>query len=344
MKQMSRRGFIYLSVVSMAGAAGYLVSCGRETALSGQTPVEAPKTAMGTVATPAATTPPIPDAPSLARRITPNEDFFIPNPERTAALSLGDWSLQLSGAVERPLTINWAELLQLPAVTEERTLECLGNSSDGKQIANAVWTGVPLAVLLEKTGVRPGIKKVVYRCADEYTTAVTGAAVTDWDALLAYRMNGEPLPQGHGYPVRMLVHNLYGWKSPKWITGIEFVAEEDWKAESELEPFSMIEEPAAGNTTGPYLWLKGIAFAGMSGIERVEISTDSGKTWGQAELAPGRIPGAWTPWRYLWKIPGPGRCVLAARAYDGAGRMELVDGAIHAVSGSELHTRQMEVR
>jgi DMSO/TMAO reductase YedYZ molybdopterin-dependent catalytic subunit len=143
-------------------------------------------------------------------------------------------------------------------------------------------------------------------------------------------MNGVPLPPKHGHPVRALWPGRYGQKQPKWITGIELIDEpylghwerQGWSNEAIIVPNSRIDHPKQRDVVQLPSTISGIAFANRSGVAGIEVSTDDGANWGEAELIRGPSSLAWTEWRYVWKEAEPGSHVIRARVTDGEGRRQ----------------------
>lgn len=129
----------------------------------------------------------------------------------------------MKGLVERPMTLTYGELQARPRVAEIVTLECVGNTVGGEFIGTAEWEGVPLRQLLEDVRASPSAFDVVFRAADGYSDSIRIERAMAGDVLVAYRMNGVPLPQAHGFPARIIVPGIYGMKSVQWLTDIEVV-------------------------------------------------------------------------------------------------------------------------
>ncbi len=155
--------------------------------------------------------------------ITPNEEFYITAYRSPPSVRLENWRLVVHGLVERPMTLTYADLLAQPKIAEIVTLECVGNTVGGEFISTAEWEGVSLRRLLEEAGVAAGAFDVVFRAADGYSDSIRIERAMAGDVLVAYRMNGVPLPQAHGFPVRIIVPGIYGMKSVQWLTDIEVV-------------------------------------------------------------------------------------------------------------------------
>jgi DMSO/TMAO reductase YedYZ molybdopterin-dependent catalytic subunit len=254
--------------------------------------------------------------------ITPNEDFYVTSYRSPPTIRVHSWSLSIKGLVERPITLTYEELLQAPAVSRIVTLECVGNTVGGEFISTAEWTGVPLRLLLEESGISPDAYDVVFRAADGFSDSIRVVRAMLGDVIIAHKMNGVPLPEGHGFPARAIVPGHYGMKSVQWLTEIEVVAQDykgyyqqkGWTEEAIVKTMSRIDVPGHGSTVkGLQQKVQGIAFAGVRGVRLVEISTDGGNRWSPANLAAPLSPEAWILWSYDWTVPAPGRYTLMVR-------------------------------
>jgi hypothetical protein len=151
--------------------------------------------------------------------------------------------------------------------------------------------------------------------------------------LLVYEMNGKPLPQEHGFPLRIYIPNRYGMKQPKWITHMEvirgegkgFWVDRGWSEEAFVRMTSVIDEISVSENENGMLLAGGIAYAGARGINKVEIQVDDG-TWEETEL---RVPPlsdlTWVQWRYQVQSISPGEHVATVRAYDGNGDPQIME-------------------
>jgi DMSO/TMAO reductase YedYZ molybdopterin-dependent catalytic subunit len=263
--------------------------------------------------------------------ITPNEDFYVTSYRSPPTVRGADWSLRVHGLVERPLTLDYAQLLAKPTVSQIVTLECVGNTVAGEFISTAEWEGVPLRRLLEETGARADGYDVVFRAADGYSDSIRLDRAMAGDILLAHKMNGVPLPQGHGFPARIIVPGVYGMKSVQWLTEIEVVDQDykgyyqqkGWSDKALVKTMSRFDAPGHGATIrGLTQLVQGLAFAGTRGIRLVEISTDGGEQWQPATLKPPLSPSSWVFWSFEWTVPQPGRHQLVVRATDGTGKLQ----------------------
>lgn len=277
--------------------------------------------------------------------ITPNEEFYVTSYRSPPTIRLNDWSLSLKGLVERPITFTYEQLIAKSVVTRIVTLECVGNTVGGEFISTAEWTGVPLRSLLEEAGIGAQAYDVVFRAADGFTDSIRLDRAMDGDVIIAHKMNGVPLPEGHGFPARAIVPGHYGMKSVQWLTEIEVVAhdykgyyqQKGWAEEAIVKTMSRIDVPGHGSTVrGLQQKVEGITFAGLRGISQVEVSTDGGGHWAPANVAAPLSPYAWIFWNYDWTAPAPGRHTLVVRATDGTGSLQTAveqDAAPDGASG-----------
>lgn len=262
--------------------------------------------------------------------ITPIDDFYTYTYHPQPPPVISDFRLRIFGRVKNELDLTLDDLVAMPVMEDMRTLECISNPVGGNLIGNAVWRGVPTAHLLELAGVLPGAIELKFESADGYHTSIPVELAMDPNSVLAYWMNGVPLPPKHGYPLRALWPGRYGQKQPKWITGIELIAEphlghwerQGWSNEAIIVPNSRIGHPKKRDVVQLPIVICGIAFANQSGVARVDVSTDNAATWHESELMRGPSSLAWTEWCYEWKEAEPGSYVIRARVTDGDGRAQ----------------------
>jgi DMSO/TMAO reductase YedYZ molybdopterin-dependent catalytic subunit len=307
------------------------------------------------------------EAPLTGQRglITPNEKFYIRSNFKLPKIDAGRWRLAVGGLVEQPLSLSLADLQAMPAHSVIVTLECAGNGrskldppAEGEQwqfaaVSTAEWTGVPLRDVLARAGVQPGAREVRYRGADSgvprgrtETVFFERSLNLDWannpDVLLAYAMNGEPLPLEHGFPLRMLVPSWYGMASVKWLTELELIGEPfqghyqinsyvmERQRDGQLvkEPVTqelvraLITEPAIDSTVpAGQVIVRGFAWSGRAPISKVDLSVDGG-AWQATRLLGSPIPYTWQRWELPIEATTPGRLILRARATDALGRTQ----------------------
>jgi hypothetical protein len=180
--------------------------------------------------------------------------------------------------------------------------------------------------------VRPGAVDVRFTCADDYTDSIPITKALDPDTRLVYEMNGQPLPDKHGAPARVLVPGIYGMKNVKWVTKIEVVdfdyrgfwMRQGWDDAAPYKLFTRFDVPANRQTLplGTSVAVGGVAFSGDKGISRVEVSYDDGQTWVPAAVEQPRGPYTWVIWRTEWMPQTPGQYRLACRCYDAEGNRQ----------------------
>lgn len=235
------------------------------------------------------------------------------------------WSLAITGEVERDATIDYDELVSLPAEHRFITLRCVGETLNGHKMDNALWTGIPITELLKGVTLTEGCQCVMLRAADGYYEEFPLDALQR--GFLAYGMNGEVLPRAHGYPVRALIPGHWGEINVKWITEIEFLKrdtegyweERGWHGTG---PVNTVAKLHAVNHLADRIQVGGHAYAGLRGIDRVEVSVNGGTSWQDAALSE-PLPGddVWRQWTYEYTPPNRQHDVIV-RATDGEGTLQ----------------------
>jgi DMSO/TMAO reductase YedYZ molybdopterin-dependent catalytic subunit len=280
------------------------------------------------------------------------------------------WQLRIDGLVHRPLALSLEDIKARPARTLAVTLECAGNGRAllaprslsqpwlMEAVGTAEWTGTPLGPILEQSGVQAGASDVVFSGLDrgiqgddehDYQRSLSLADAMRDEVLLAYAINGQPLPPQHGFPVRLIVPGWYGMTHVKWLRSITLAdaptanwqqsvayhlrAGEDDQGTpvTRIAPRALMVPPGIPHflsrdrfvAAGPCL-LQGRAWSGGGAIERVEVSTDGGSSWGDATLADPVSAFAWRGWSYSWEAT-PGEYVLCCRATDATGAAQPLD-------------------
>ena len=278
------------------------------------------------------------------------------------------WRLDVGGRVGRELSLPLEDLRSRPAVTLAVTMECAGNGRAQlsprplsqpwllEAVGNAEWTGTPLRDLLEEAGIGDDAVEVAFRGLDRgieggedqhYERSLSLADALGEDVLLAYAMNGQPLPPQHGFPLRLLVPGWYGMTSVKWLERITVLdapfdgyqqargyrmrqtPDEEGTPVSRMVPRSLMVPPgipdfATRERTVPAGThsLRGRAWSGLGAIERVEVSADGGETWSDAQLGPQASRWSWRAWEWDWEAVSPGVYELCCRATDDAGNVQ----------------------
>ena len=270
---------------------------------------------------------------SLTPRITDNVDHYtVDTTLIKPSVDATKWTLDIGGSVERPFSLTYDELLDLEAVEQLKTLECISNEVGGDLISTALWTGVPLRDLLARAQPTAETYDVKLTSVDGYTDSIRIEKAMEPDTIVAYLMNGVTIPQDHGYPARLLVPNIYGMKNVKWLRSIECVTfdylgywmERGWSDLAVINTNTRVDTPTrAAKWDGvAKVPIGGIAFAGARGITSVEVSTDGGATFSAAELEPALGPLTWVRWKLDWTPPGAGRFTIVARSTDRTGARE----------------------
>lgn len=274
------------------------------------------------------------DVAGLTPFVTANADFYrVDTAYAVPALTTEGWQLRVHGAVDREITLGWDDLLSMPAVERMITLTCVSNEVGGTLAGNARWQGVRLADLLRMAGPQAGADCVLSTSVDGFTVTTPLAALTDGrDALLAYAMNGEPLPVEHGFPVRMVVPGLYGYVSAtKWVVDLEvtrfadvsaYWTQRGWSAQAPIKTASRIDVPAGFARLAPgTVPVAGVAWAQHRGIGGVQVQIDDGP-WQDATLSGELTDDVWRQWSFAWPATEPGRHTIRCRAIDADGTVQ----------------------
>jgi DMSO/TMAO reductase YedYZ molybdopterin-dependent catalytic subunit len=294
------------------------------------------------------------DVPGVTPYVTSNADFYrIDTALTVPQIAAADWRLSVTGLVDRPFELTYDALLEMDTVEVPVTLLCVSNEVGGNLIGNAVWQGVPLADVLERAGPLADAAQVVGRSVDGFTAGFPLPDALDGrTALVAFGMNGEPLPAAHGYPARLVVAGLYGYVSAtKWLREIELTTWDafdgywvprGWSKRGPVKTQSRIDVPA-GTIDPGRVAIAGVAWAPGRGIERVEVQVDEGD-WQQAELADVASDETWRAWRLAWDATS-GTHRLRVRATDGTGETQTPDEQPPAPDGATgWHGRTVTVR
>jgi hypothetical protein len=296
----------------------------------------------------------------MAKEIAPNREFYITTySDNVPAIEAGAFRLRIEGLVEKPLALTLEELEALKDKAEFVTLECIGNPVGGDAIGNALWDGVTLRKIINMAIPKNAIVKTVFYAEDGYGDSIPYSLSLSEDVFLAYRMNGEPLPRQHGYPVRAIVPGIYGMKHVKWLSKIELVnydfkgywEKRGWSDDAIIPVKSQILMPMERQTIpiGNYV-IGGVAFGGRHGISRVQISLDNKKTWHDAAIKPPLSKWAWTLWSYQWSPSKENEYTITVRGIDRAGKVQESPPLIGRLFGSfpdgakGLHSLSVEVK
>ncbi|MGE0104576.1 MAG: sulfite oxidase [Blastocatellales bacterium] len=305
--------------------------------------------------------------------LTPKDLFYVRThtyPARVEAKDAASWPLKIDGMVDRPMAITLDELKKLPRASVTVTLECAGNGRafydppvpgiqwEKGAVGTCRWTGARLSDVLKKAGLKAGVTYIAANGADkpvgkmpDFIRNVPVAKAMHPDTILAYEMNGEPIPQLHGFPLRLIVPGWEGAYAVKWVNHLEALDKEHEGffvktayrypnkrvapgaavPPQDMEPLtglivkSLINAPLDGSTHKPgRIRISGFAWAGESSISRVDVSMDNGSTWVQAKLGREKEKYSWQSFEHEFTIDKPGAYQLMARATDDKGRQQPV--------------------
>ncbi len=238
-----------------------------------------------------------------------------------------NWSLRITGLVDNPYEITYDEILAMDLRDYVVTLSCVSNQVGGGLIGNAMWTGVPIAELLQRAGVQSGAQQTVGRSVDDFTAGFPTSALYDGrNAILAVGMNNELLPTRHGFPARLVVAGLYGYISAvKWLEEIHLTTWDafdgywiprGWSKYAPIKTQSRIDVPNSRTrlTAGTKTAIAGVAWAPTKGIKHIEVRVDD-EAWVKARLGQVMSDETWVQWHAEW-TPTPGRHRIQVRATD----------------------------
>jgi sulfane dehydrogenase subunit SoxC len=301
--------------------------------------------------------------------VTPADLHFERHHGGVPLIDPATYTLLIHGLVERPLKFTLADLKRFPAVSRTCFIECSGNGYRGFQtttmkreatpswidglLSTSEWTGVPLATLFREVGAKPEAKWFLAEGWDaaHMTRSIPVEKALD-DAMIVYAQNGEAIRPEQGYPARLLLPGWEGNSQVKWIKRLElgmepFMTREETSKYTDplangtarmfsfvMDAKSLITFPAYPNTISKgWCVITGLAWSGRGKISRVEISTDAGRTWRDAELQAPILSKCTTRFRYAWKYNG-GEAVLMSRAVDETGYVQPTRSQLVAARGA----------
>lgn len=305
--------------------------------------------------------------------ITPEDVLFVrwhTHPVPTS-VDLKQWRLRVGGNTERELSLSMEDIKKLEKISYTAVIQCSGNGRSffeprvpGGQwgngaMGNCTWGGVRLKDVLNMAGIKPGSVEVTFDGLDsvvmpsvpDFIKSLPLDKALEDDIILAYEINGKPLPLLNGYPLRLIVP---GWYATYWVKSLTEIRVIDktfdgfWMKPayripdnpcgcvdpgtspkktvpiSRMTTRSLIIEPESGSEirAGRGIMISGIAFSGGYSIKDVIVSTDNGRTWHQAELGKDMGRYSWIQWSYHWKPPGPAKYTLMAKATNSIGESQ----------------------
>lgn len=300
--------------------------------------------------------------------ITPNDAFYVRSHMPIPQIDAATWTLKIGGEVNAPVTLSLDEIRKLPASTQTVTLECAGNGRgffrpalagiqwEKGAVSTARFTGARMADVLKLAGVKTTGINVEMHAADRppglmppFVRQVPMAKAAHPDTLIAYEMNGAPIPLVHGAPLRAIVPGWEGAYSIKWLTTLNVITRDSdsfWVATGyryptrrvapgaavdpkDMAPLtglvvkSLITTPADGASqpTGKVA-IGGFAWAGEDDIKAVDVSIDNGATWRPARLAGEQARYAWRRFEFEFDAPRPESYLILSRATDTRGNVQ----------------------
>lgn len=301
--------------------------------------------------------------------LTPNPLFYVRSHFEYPDVSDSDrinWSICIDGGDGEVKKITMKELMRMPKRTMAVTMECAGNNRsdlqpkvsgnqfDSGAVSNAIWTGVSLSHVLDQVNISSDSVEILFEGADRgvpeqgygessYLRSLSLDIANDPDTILAYEMNGEPLPIEHGFPLRLVVPGWYGMASVKWVKSITAIKEpfhgyfqgkkyvvryENGKehplTEMQIKSFVTSHQHGESISNGP-ISLSGLAWAGRARVKSVEVSVDGGKTWDNATLNGPSDTYSWQKWSLEWVPANIGHHTLIAKAIDFNGNKQPIE-------------------
>jgi DMSO/TMAO reductase YedYZ molybdopterin-dependent catalytic subunit len=294
--------------------------------------------------------PPEAGLSGISPEVTPIQNFYqVTKNFVDPSIGAQGWTLSVGGLVDKPLNLSLSDLGGLTSTTEYVTMECVSNLVGGELMSTGSFKGVSLRDLLSMATPQPGGTWTSFKARDGYTESLPISLIQGApEILVAYELDGGPLPMGHGFPARMLIPGHYGMKGPKWLDSITVVGGESggywesqgWDHHAVIKTTARFDVPREGEIIKlGTVTVAGVAFAGTRGISKVEYSTDAGRTWTEAPFGAALSPLTWVIWQAAWTPGAEGAYELRVRATDNSGVLQSPDSAASYPSGaSGYHT------
>ncbi len=296
--------------------------------------------------------------PGTRPEFTPVEDHYrIDISSRPPVLEEETWTLPVTGLVENPLELTLAELRSdFSPVDQYLTLACISNRVGGDLIGTQKWTGLRMQELLERAGLQEDAQFLRIFGADGFHETVDLNLIdSDERIMLAYAWDDLPLPERNGFPLRIYIPDRYGMKQPKWINGIEVVADyqegywvtRGWDEEALMQTTSVVDVVATDQAFVSdgitYVPVGGIAHAGDRTVSKVEVRMDN-EEWQEAQLRDPLSDKTWVLWRFDMPFI-EGRHRIEVRSVDGEGEPQIESSRGTRPSGATgIHGRNAEFR
>ena len=289
----------------------------------------------------------------LHRNVIPGNLHFNLRHSELPEVDLNKWRLTVQGLVANPMELTIDDIKARPSVTATVAMECVGNGRQPKEgprrlgmIGNAEWTGTPLLGLLQEADFKSEAVEVLFTAFDirfrndrfqPYHSSLPIEEALRKEILLAYEMNGKPLPLDYGFPLRLIVPGWYGMVSVRWLESIQAIGEPflddakygGWGVPDTFQSARALMIPPGITDPQTYtqsigegrIMLIGKAWGGRFGLERVEVSCDGGSTWSEARLQETDQSYGWQEWSFPWEAVR-GRHTLYVRATDTQGNSQ----------------------
>ena len=342
---LPRRAFLTGTAVTGVGSAIALLG-GQYLVAGRRIPTDV---TLPTAAKPLAPLPSGLDVTHIAPWVTPNVDFYRVDVNLIVpSIDVDNWKLSIDGMVDRPYIITWPELLAMPMIEQDITLNCVSNEVGGPYIGGARWMGVRVKDLLARAGVQAGADQVLSRATDGFTVSTPVQALTDdRNAMVAIGMNGKPLPSEHGFPARLITPGLYGYVgATKWLSQLtlttyakdrSYWTERGWAEQGPVKPSSRIDTPrplSAPSRAGDH------RRRGLGAEHRGQEGAGPGGRWPLAgdRPRPGRRHSVLAAVEYAWAASS-GQHTLESRVIDDTGTNQTETRAAPFPNGSSgLHS------
>lgn len=290
---------------------------------------------------------PVMPAPGTRPEYTPIEDHYSVFIRTEPSVVDGDtWRLEVSGLIDHPLELSLPDLRsRFEKHDQFTTISCISGRVGTGLIGTTLWSGPRLSDVLDAAGLQEGARWLHVRSADGYYETVDLELLSsDPPLLLCYDWDGRPLPEDHGFPLRIWIPDRYGMKQPKWIESMEvsseyvpgYWVERHWDREARVKATSVVDTVAVGAAYEEggvkRVPVGGIAFAGVRGISRVEVRVDDG-AWQPAELRQPLSDYTWVLWRYDWPFEA-GEHTFEVRCFEADGTPQIEEAHKNRPSGA----------
>ena len=266
--------------------------------------------------------------------VTERSKFYRVDTNLTVpVVDVGSWKLTVDGDVDQEVTFTFDELTRMDVVEHDITLTCVSNEVGGNLVGAARWLGVPLRDVLDRAGIgNTRADQILSTAVDGFTISTPLQVALDGrSSMVAFGMNGEPLPREHGFPVRLVTPGIYGYVgSTKWLAKLTLTtydAQEaywtrrKWATEAPIKLSSRVDTPRPLSTVdaGQQV-IGGVAWAQPDGVDKVEVRLDGGE-WQQAKLGPSGGVEYWRQWYLPWRAES-GSHQIAVRATNRKGETQ----------------------